>query len=260
MYLKAALMSFKKESSYRIHIFASILNSIIRLAVLWFLWMAIFNFSASEAIEGFTFNEMITYASISTIISFAFSSWLQFDIQEDVKTGKISNILTKPFNYIVFRISGDFGRIFFKILTTIIPLALISVFIMKISLPLSPLFFISIVIGLFINVFFSVLIGLWTFWSKGGIWGITQTKGVISEIMSGALIPIYFFPEWLKSIAYFLPFQAVYNIPLSIYIGKITGYEILINICTQLFWFLVLALLVFTAWKYSEKRVIVYGG
>jgi ABC-2 type transport system permease protein len=78
--------------------------------------------------------------------------------------------------------------------------------------------------------------------------------------MAGAMIPIYLFPEWLKKIAYFLPFQAIFNVPLSIYVGKITGYEILVGVGMQLFWLSVLAILSFGAWKIAEKKIIVHGG
>src|SRR3990172_5356433 len=108
------------------HTISSILSSIISLAVLWFIWSAIFSLSANETIQGFTFNSMITYVSISIMASFTISSWVDFFIEEDVKTGKISNMLTKPFNYVIFRLSDEIGRILFKALTRIVPLVLVS--------------------------------------------------------------------------------------------------------------------------------------
>lgn len=260
MYWQLSFMSFKRGFVYRIHFIITILSSIIQLAVLWFLWTAIYSVSSTEIIGGFTFTAMITYASISTAISFIISSYTEYAIEEDVKTGRISNTLTKPVNYIVFYIFNEYGEVFFKILTMGLPLILISFLFLNISLPSSSIFFISVIFGFFINFFLVLLTGMWAFWTAGSIWGIRLTRYVVSQIMSGAIIPIYLFPEWLKTIAYILPFQAIFNIPLSIYIGKIVGYEILSAIGIQLLWFFGLALMCVAVWKQAEKKIMVHGG
>jgi ABC-2 type transport system permease protein len=260
MYLNVSLASLKKEFSYRVHFLSTLVSSVGRLAVFWFLWTAIYKFSATGVIQGFTFMEMITYSSISTIITYTLTSWLEFFVEEDIKTGRISNILTKPVNYVVFRVYDELGRILFKILTRVIPLSLVAFLLMGISLPSSPLFFFSAVISLFINICISLLVGMWAIMSKGSIWGMSKTVDAVSEIMSGSLIPLYFLPAWFASIAYVLPFQAVYNIPISIYLGKMAGYEAFIGLGIQLAWLAVLIVVVHFVWKYSERKIMVFGG
>jgi ABC-2 type transport system permease protein len=260
MYLKISLASMKKEFMYRAHFISVLISSMARLAVFWFLWIAIYKFSSNGLMQGFTFEQMITYSAISTMISYSLTTWLEFFIEEDIKTGRISNILTKPVNYIFFRIYDEFGRMLFKLFTRIIPISLVAFLILGIAVPSNPLFFISVAISFLINLCFSLLVGLWAIVSKGSIWGMSKTVQAMNEVLSGSLIPLYFFPAWFTSIAYALPFQAVFNIPLSIYIGKITGYDILSGIGIQLVWLLVLSLVVFLAWRYTKKRIMVYGG
>jgi ABC-2 type transport system permease protein len=116
------------------------------------------------------------------------------------------------------------------------------------------------ILGFFINFFMVFLTGLWSFWSSGSIWGIRYTRIVVSEILSGAIIPLYLFPNWLSQISYALPFQAIYSIPLLIYIGKITNLEIFNSILTQIFWIIFLGILCLVGWKIAKKKTTSQGG
>jgi ABC-2 type transport system permease protein len=104
------------------------------------------------------------------------------------------------------------------------------------------------------------LVGMWAFFSVGSVWGIKLSKNIISDIMSGAVIPLVLFPQWFVNIANLLPFQAIFNIPLSIYIGRITGINVFFSYAQQIFWIFVLGSLSYVAWKRVEKKIVVQGG
>ena len=260
MYKEILLTTFKEEFAYKTEFVMSLIGSVIQLLVLWFLWNAIFKAYGAEVLKGFTLPMMITYISISTILSFYNKSMTEYLIEEDVKTGFLSVILTKPVNYPIYYLFREIGRISFFLITRGLPIILISFLFLNISYPLSPLFFLSMFLGFFINFFIVFLTGLWSFWNSGSIWGIRYTRIVVSEMLSGAIIPLYLFPQWLSQLSYALPFQAIYSIPLLIYIGKTTGFDILNAILIQLFWIAFLGILTFAAWKKAEKKTTVQGG
>ena len=62
------------------------------------------------------------------------------------------------------------------------------------------------------------------------IWGINIMKQVIVLLLSGATIPIAFFPETLKKIVYYLPFQSIYNAPLTILLDKTQSGESVVRL------------------------------
>lgn len=260
MYKEIALTSFKEEVIYRVEFIVSLISSLTRIVVLWFLWNAIFKAYGAETLKGFTLPMMITYVTISSILSIYNRSMTEFSIEENVKTGFISVILTKPFSYPLYHLSREIGTTLFSFLTKGLPIFLISLIFLNIALPSSPIFFVSLILGFFINFFLILLTGLWSFWSSGNIWGIRFARNVISETMSGALIPIYLFPLWLKNITYVLPFQAIYSVPLLIYIGSTTGSEIFNALLIQVFWVAFLGGLSYLVWKLAEKKTISYGG
>lgn len=260
MYRGVVLTTFKEELAYKTEFLVSLVGSVIQLTVLWFLWNAIFKAYGSDLVGGFTLPMMITYVSISTIIGLYNRSVIEYLIEEDVKTGFISMILTKPFSYPLYYMFREIGKIGFYLLTRGVVIALISFLILNIAFPVSPLFFLCMLLGFFINFFIVFLTGLWSFWSSGSIWGIRYARVVISEILSGSIIPIFLFPSWLQQISYLLPFQAIYSVPLLVYVGRVTGTAILGQVLIQLFWILILGSFSLFVWKRAEKKAIVQGG
>jgi ABC-2 type transport system permease protein len=260
MYKEIAFTSFKEEVIYRVEFLISLISFFTRVVVLWFLWNAIFTAYGAETLKGFTLPMMITYISISTILSIFSRSEIEYDIEGDVKTGFISVLLTKPFSYPIFYFFKEIGKTGFSLLLKGSIVFVFSLIFLGIMLPSTPIFFVSVVLGFFINFLLVLLTGLWSFWSSGSIWGIRFSRNIISEIMSGSLIPLYLFPLWLKNIANVLPFQAIYSTPLLIYIGQLTDLDLLNSIIIQIFWIVFLGGLSFIVWKRAEKKTLSYGG
>ena len=93
------------------------------------------------------------------------------------------------------------------------------------------------------------------------IWGINIMKQVIVLLLSGATIPLAFFPETLKNIMYYLPFQSIYNAPLSILLDGDPSVETLLTtLGTQLFWTVAMLVISKLFWKASVKQITVNGG
>lgn len=86
-------------------------------------------------------------------------------------------------------------------------------------------------------------------------------KQVIVLLFSGATIPLAFFPETLKNVMYFLPFQSIYNAPLSILLdGDTQTKTFLITLGTQFLWCIVMMILSKLFWKVSLRQITVNGG
>ena len=260
-YLDVVAAGIKETIAYRTEFFAGLLGAFINLGVLWFAWNAVFAASKLEVIGGFSLSTMITYLVISSCLRPLTYSDIEYEMEEDVRSGAISTILTKPVSYPLFRISKGFSNTIFHLITNVLPIFMVSILLIKISMPVDVLFFlISVFLGYIVNYLLAFLTGMWAFWSIGSIWGIKLSKQMISDVMSGAIIPIYLFPVWFQGIAQLLPFQAVFNIPISIYIGKITGIGIFYSLIQQFAWIFILAFLSYLAWKFAERRVVVHGG
>jgi len=104
------------------------------------------------------------------------------------------------------------------------------------------------------------IIGLFSFYTES-VWGIINTKQVLVLLLSGATIPIDFFPKVIKQFIVMLPFQAIYNLPMMVLTSPDLGVSKYIYfIGVQLTW--VFALFITGKLFYSRaiKVITINGG
>jgi ABC-2 type transport system permease protein len=80
------------------------------------------------------------------------------------------------------------------------------------------------------------------------------------EFLTGAIIPIPFFPEGLKKVLLLLPFGSMQNTPFLIYNGYLSGPEIGQGLLLQTGWLLGLTVLGYLYMKKALLRTTVQGG
>lgn len=90
--------------------------------------------------------------------------------------------------------------------------------------------------------------------------GVKMLFVSVMEFLTGAVIPLPFFPEKLQRVLEILPFAAMQNVPLRIYSGNLTGADMERAIFLQIFWLTVLVFFGKILWRRAEKRVVVQGG
>ena len=121
------------------------------------------------------------------------------------------------------------------------------------------LFLLSAALSLGVVVSFSMLVYISLFYtlSPGGVRAITS---IASDFLSGAYVPLPFFPGPVRFVAELLPFAAMQNMPLRLYSGNIAGMEALRGIALQMFWLAALWLAGRFTMGRALKKVVVQGG
>jgi ABC-2 type transport system permease protein len=92
------------------------------------------------------------------------------------------------------------------------------------------------------------------------IWGFQFVLQTVVQFCSGSFIPLWLFPEGMLRAIQWLPFRGMFHIPLSIFIGKLTGTELLNGLLFQLVWAALLLTLAHFSLKYMERLLITTGG
>ena len=90
--------------------------------------------------------------------------------------------------------------------------------------------------------------------------GIKMLFVSLLEFLTGAIIPLPFFPEKVQNVLEMLPFAAMQNVPYRIYSGNLTGAEMERAVILQIFWLAVMTVLGKMLWRRAEKRIVVQGG
>jgi ABC-2 type transport system permease protein len=92
------------------------------------------------------------------------------------------------------------------------------------------------------------------------ILALIRAKYWLMELLSGLLIPMTFFPEPIRRVLAWLPFEHVAFTPLQIYLGKLAPAEALLMLAAQWFWVVALLWLGARWWSLSSRKITIHGG
>lgn len=120
-------------------------------------------------------------------------------------------------------------------------------------------FLVAMLAGQFVGYQLDALIDLACFWSTANQWAL-YIYGFVQALLSGAIVPLWFFPGWLLTATRLLPFQAVINIPVSLYVGRLSGSAAALGLLAEAAWCLALAGLTRYLWRAAGNRLVVQGG
>ena len=133
----------------------------------------------------------------------------------------------------------------------------------KVNISLGPglaLFPISLLLAFLISFYFDYFIGIMAFYTES-VWGLSITKEVIVTTLSGALIPLQFFPDAIQKILLVLPFQAIYHTPLMMVTRPNQGWDVFLPmLAVQLLWVIVTLILTRLFYNQAIKVLRVAGG
>ncbi len=257
----------KSTFTYRAHVLFQILASAAAIAIQFFLWRAVY--SAVEGgvdsglIRGMSFNQTFLYVSLAATMGVLMRTWIDWEINGQIRSGDIVMFFFKPVDYHALMFSSAIGFMAGNFLTITVPGALVIFLVLgaKVALGWNLLFFALTLIGsCLLSFLFDFFIGTTCFWTQS-IWGISAAKEVVILFLSGALIPLQFYPDGFMSVARWLPFPYMYNLPLTILTG--TGAfsaDWVRGTLIQLFWVVAVFLLVRGYYRFSLRKLVVNGG
>lgn len=259
-YLQFVFIKFRNKMAYRLEYLLGILNTLLTFVVYWSIYKALYG--GADSVDGVTFSMVATNFIISLGLNSAFYKNEMF-LQDKVKQGTIVNELLKPVNFKLRMLFEDLGEGLFSVIFNFLPTVVIASFFAQIKAPssLSNLIFfiVSVLLGYIVLWLISFIVQSWSFWLFN-VWGLITIKNVFVNILSGAIIPMWFMPEWLRNIIRFTPFDSIYFTPVQLYLGELQGYEILINFARQIIWIAVLYIIGEICWRKGIKKLVVQGG
>lgn len=263
-YLTFTKNSLQRNLAYRANSVIFFLGDIMLLAVTYYLWKAIYSSAPQSILNGFTYNEMIAYVLISFITGAIINADIMHMMYREVKDGSIAMNLIRPINYEKRMFFESLGNLLYNLLIVfIVGFIFILIFTFKTTGSINIIgilfYFISALLGFCINFFYSYTFGLFSF-KITNMWGLSQITQAIIQLVSGALIPIVFFPTWAQMIFNFLPFKSMIYTPSMIYLGKMGYAEIGISILIQIFWVVILAICARALWNKMIKNLTILGG
>lgn len=201
----------------------------------------------------------------STLCIWNLYGWEQ-ELFESVRSGAVAYELVRPTDlYAMWSARGFAGRLS-KTMPRLVPVLIVGSLLpapyglrLTISFGTFLLFLVSVLLMLWLVVAICMLCYTITFYVPD-YRGIVTFVPALSEIFSGDLIPLPFFPPVLRRIAELSPFGSLQNVPLRIFGGDIAGAQIPGAMGLQLFWCLFLTALSYALMHRGLRRTVIAGG
>jgi len=282
-FFKGAMMNF---AAYRFQVFTWAFITALQVVCIVFLWTAIYKVKSEEAgtalldtiVNGYNFKEILTYLVFMNIFTFVtFGSDTVWTIREDIKMGTIALSFTKPISYRKRLLATALGSSFMPCLVLGLPLFVISYVIFVcvgfIQITNVWMMLFSIVVFLILQILacmiddaMSFFVGCLCFYTQSG-WGLAMLKRTIQSFLSGAALPLAFFPAGIGKVVSYMPFAGLAQNPVLVLLMKgdttITSNFYLSSLhilALTLLWYVVLELINKAMFSVASKKVTVQGG
>ncbi|MBQ5967028.1 MAG: hypothetical protein IJL60_04530 [Clostridiales bacterium] len=250
---------------YRLGTAVTLFANLIYLVLVYFLWKAIYASAGTDVVNGMTFTDTMIYLILATALFNFLEMFVVWDMSRSIQSGKIILDLLKPMRFREYTFWSYSGSHVVLFALTFIPTFIVVLIVTHGAIPmgLNLLWFaVATVLALIVNFSMEMIVATICLYTES-TWGINIVKETIVLLLSGASIPLAFFPEALRQVVDYLPFRAVYDIPLTILLEKndtntIEGLLPMFGL--QLAWALILTLAGTLFWNHSVKKITVNGG
>ena len=249
--------------TFKASIIINIFGNLIYTLVVYFLWQGIYDSNTSLTVNGMSFQDTMVYLVLASAMFYCMNCYIVWDMGDDYKRGQIARDIVKPIDYQAYLYFKKIGEILIQFIVSFLPTFIFVYFITNglIHLGTNLIWFIlSLLFSITINFIVDFIIGNICFYTQS-VWGINLMKEVIVLLLSGASIPLAFFPTTVTVVTSFLPFHAIYNTPLQILIkSELNWYHYITMFGWQLFWLIVMLFVSRYFWKKSIKTLTINGG
>jgi len=259
-YKSIVLINVKESLTY---IWDIILGKALFIAIIVFifgnLWKVIFA-TKGEIIPGFTLPMMVWYLVFGEALIISIGRFVN-EIGDEVKSGEVANYLTKPYNYLIYKMSVHFGKSIINfglvlLLGGIVAYLMVGgVYISLVSIPF--LLIISF-FAMLLNLIIASIIGLFSFWMEDSS-ALHFIYSKILFILGGMLVPLELYPPVIEKISSILPFSyTAYHVSkLALIFSFSVFFKVLIM---QLIWIILFIVILAIIYKFVIKKVSVNGG
>jgi len=224
------------------------------------LWMALF---ATGNAGDTTLTETMTYFVVLDVLMVWTTSSFSGRIGGDIRSGDIAIALTRPRTYHFQLMAWLHSGAAIQTFTHSLPILIVAIIFIGILPPVSVGFFgvfvLAAVLGGLIYIFVDLIISYTAFWLTD-FWYIDWYKRALFMLFGGTVLPLWFYPQWLRAVSGVLPFQFALFAPLEVYLGRIYGTALLQTLGMQVVWIVILFAIERLVWRRVQHKLVVQGG
>lgn len=261
LYWEVARRGYRRYATYRgataAGVFTNTVFGFMRAYVL------IAFFKGRPHVGGYDLADALTYAWLTQAALMAIYIWGWYDIAERIRSGDIVTDLQRPIDFQGYWLAQDLGRALYHTIFRGVPPFILGALAFHLRLPRDPgvylLFAFSLALAVCVSFAMRFIVNVLAFWllDYRGVGGLAA---VFWTFLSGFALPLAIFPATWRAVAEALPFAAMVQTPVDVFLQKYQGLALLAAMARQAMWALLLLALGRWLLALATRRLVVQGG
>ncbi|MGH2532010.1 MAG: ABC transporter permease [Thermomicrobiales bacterium] len=261
LYVEVAKRSFQRHLAYRAATLAGLFTNSVFGVLIASMYAGFYGSRAEGAtVAGYELIEIFTFVWIGQSMIMVVYLWSWWEIATAIQTGDIVTDLMKPIDYYLFWLSRDLGRAACHAITRMSPTLLMGALLYDLALPSSPgrwlVFALSVTLAVVVSFSVRFIFNISAFWFVD-VRGMHYVQYLLTTFFSGMLVPIAFFPAWLRVLSEWMPFRSIIMVPVDVALGRGNAALMLV---LQGFWAVALGILAHLILRRAIRKLEVQGG
>jgi ABC-2 type transport system permease protein len=261
VYLEVARRAFARQATYRVATLAGVFTNAVFGFLLASVLLAVY--ADRPQINGFSASQAVTFTFVAQGLFFLAGNG-EIEMANRIGTGDVVIDLYRPLDYQGYWGAVDAGRVAYGLIFRGIPPYVVGLLAFGgVELPPSPAaaaaFAVSVALAVAVNTSFRFIVQSLAFWLLD-VRGPNQISMLVGAFFAGSLVPTFLFPPFLLTVSHLLPFPAMLQWPVEVFLGAHTGADLAGVLAAQAAWAVALALVGRWVLSRATRKVVIQGG
>jgi ABC-2 type transport system permease protein len=249
-------------TTYRAATFAGVFTNTVFGFLLAYIMVAVFQ--QRSTVGDFDLTDALTFTFVAQGLAMVVSAFgNDSDISQRIKTGDVVIDLYRPIDFQAYWAADSYGKALFYAIFRGIPPFIVGALAFHLRLPVGAggwlAFVVTVAAAVAVSFAWRFILQCTAFWLLD-VRGPNQLGMMLGMFFSGMFISTVFFPPWLATIGYFLPFASMVQVPGETFLGKHTGFDLIAVVAVQVAWAVALLAVGRLMLRRAMRRVVVQGG
>ena len=222
------------------------------------LWRTTFGVVGSHRIAGLSLSDTIWYLVMTETVML---SKIRFagKIAEEVRDGSLAYTVGRPYSYLLYHFFYGIGDTLLRLAINFMAGSiLVTLLVGPMPATNLPALLVVVMLAIILDFCINGLIGLLAFFTED-VESFVLIYNKALFILGGMMIPLDFFPTWLRDLSLALPFNLAIYAPARLFV-QFNGSRWANVVALQMIWIVVFMLLLGLMFRWGMRRVSINGG
>lgn len=214
------------------------------------------------SVGGYTPGTFAAYYIVWTLVRNMNIVFTPFGWEERIREGQLSGQLVRPIHPIHYDLGFFAG---WKVVVIVLWIPLAAVLSLIFQPELGPTvgqvaaFLIAIWGAYLIRSLLLWMLGMVTFWTTR-VSALFEAFFAAELLLSGRLLPVSLMPQWVQTLAGYLPFESTFGFPITALVGPISDGDLVRGLAKQLVWIVLGTIGVRVMWRRAVRAYTAVNG